>query len=113
MIVVAICWAAPLAAISLPSMAPITMMISVSARIAPIPVSTDLVMPVRGMPRHSPAITQTTRKARKGLILHTAIRMIKASRARKTISKVIGIVLIKTKKIKNNQELSGHKQKIV
>jgi hypothetical protein len=50
-----------------------------------MPVSMDFVIPVNGIPRHKPAITHTTRKARNGLILKPAMSTTSESRARHTI----------------------------
>jgi hypothetical protein len=44
------------------------------------------------MPRHKPAITDTTRKAKKGFTLQRAIRITRATKARKTINSDIDMM---------------------
>jgi hypothetical protein len=82
------------------------MIITFPPRISPIPFSTDLVTLPRGIPNNKPAITQTTKKARKGLTLQTAINIINDNKARKTMNKaMVDRVFSSGNKIKNNQGL--------
>jgi hypothetical protein len=54
-----------------------------------MPFVTEVVIFVSGIPKHSPAIMETTRKARKGFIFPHVINSIRNKMARTMMRKVI------------------------
>jgi len=88
-ITVAIFCAAPLSATSLPSMAPRTITIDKGPRVSPMPLYTDLVIALNGMPSNSPVRMDTTKKARKAFTFPQVMRQTSKRIPNITMSRVI------------------------